>query len=65
MIYKNPCGNLVTPKNLLNGEPKYNFSPTTAISLIPVIFPFISYQLDIILPFSSTFIIEIRGLINV
>lgn len=63
MVYKNPTGTLATPINVLNGEPKYNLSPTTSTSHIPPTSPIVLCQLDTKVPFSSTFIIESRGLI--
>lgn len=63
MVYTNPAGILATPKNVLNGEPKYNLSSTFSTSHIPAISSIVLYQLDTIVPFSSTLIIERRGLI--
>lgn len=65
MIYKNPRGTLRTPKNVLNGDPKYNLSLITSISQILKTFPPVECQLDNIVPLAFTFNIERRCLINV
>jgi hypothetical protein len=64
LVYKKPCGSLMTPKKLLNGEARYNLSSITSTSHIPNTSPVVECQLDIIVPFSLTFKIVSRGFVS-